>query len=276
VTISRRRPSTVFSSRVSRWRLPCLTGRDQPPPRRELFDQRRRDVRAGRRDADPVVGGVRRVTQSAVAVKEDRVAVAGPVQILAGERERCGVDIDRHDQALATHHLPCQGGAVPRPHADLEEPVPPCQAERLVEQRIAVRAGDSGPLAGERQGDLLVGVVPVARRDEVLASHREHRPAEPFGAKEPAPPQLPDLRLPLAPQVPVALERSARRRNKPPAHRPRQPLRTRHPASGGFVPVWPPACSRLGLRRRRGGTQRTCRRGVDAFVPVVPADAIAR
>jgi hypothetical protein len=96
--------------------------------------------------------------------------------------------------------------------------VPHSHAERLIEQRIAVRAGDRGPLARERQRDLLVGMVAVARRDEVLATHGQHRPAEPLGAKEPAPPELPDLRLPLTPQVVVALDRRARRRNEPSAH----------------------------------------------------------
>jgi hypothetical protein len=48
-------------------------------------------------------------------------------------------------------------------------------------------------------------VVPVVRRDEILARHVEHRVAEPFGAKEPASPELPGLRLPLPPQVLVAL-----------------------------------------------------------------------
>jgi hypothetical protein len=33
-------------------------GRDQPSPCRELLDQWRRDIGAGRGDADPVVGGV--------------------------------------------------------------------------------------------------------------------------------------------------------------------------------------------------------------------------
>jgi hypothetical protein len=45
--------------------------------------------------------------------------------------------------------------------------------------------------------------------------------------------------------------------------------------SGGLRPGLA-ACSGLGLLRRGGGPQRTGRRGIDAFVPVVPADAIAR
>jgi hypothetical protein len=46
-------------------------GRDQPAPRRELLDQWRRDIGAGRRDADPVVRGVLGVPESPVAVHED-------------------------------------------------------------------------------------------------------------------------------------------------------------------------------------------------------------
>src|SRR6266498_2398250 len=101
------------------------------------------------------------------------------------------------------------------PYADLKGPVPLPQVERLVEQRIAMRARDRGALAWEREGDLFVGVVPVARRDEVLTTHGEHRPAEALGAKEPAPLELPDLRFPLPPQILVALDWLARRRNEP-------------------------------------------------------------
>jgi hypothetical protein len=89
------------------------------------------------------------------------------------------------------------------------------QAKRLVEQRIAVRAGDRGPLAWQRQRDLFVRMVPIASRDEVLAPHGEHRPAESFGAKELAPSELPNLRVPLTRQVLVALDWCARRRDEP-------------------------------------------------------------
>src|SRR4029453_12227098 len=128
-----------------------------------------------------------------------------------------------HDQTFRTHHLPRQGRAVPRPYADLKEPVPLPQVERLVEQRIAMRARDRGALAWEREGDLFVGVVPVARRDEILTTHGEHRPAEALGAKEPAPLELPDLRFLLPPQILVALDWLARRRNEATAgHRPKR------------------------------------------------------
>jgi protein-L-isoaspartate(D-aspartate) O-methyltransferase len=193
-------------------------GRDQPAPRRELLDQWRRDIRAGCRDADPIVRGVVGVTEAPVALKEDHFGVAGPAQVLPGERERRGVDLDCHDETLGTDDLLREGGAVARPHANLEEPVPLLQAERLVEQRIAMRARDRGPLAWEREGDLFVRMVPVASRDEVFASYGEHRPAKPFGAEKSAPRKLRDLCLPLASQVLVALDRSARRRNKPSAH----------------------------------------------------------
>jgi hypothetical protein len=73
------------------------------------------------------------VTESPVAVNHDHVGVAGPVQVLPGERERCGVDLNGHDETLGAHHLPGQGRAVARPHANLEEPVPLSQAERLVD-----------------------------------------------------------------------------------------------------------------------------------------------
>jgi len=109
-------------------------------------------------------------------VNEDHVGVARPFEVLAGERERFGVDIDGSDQTLGAHHLPRKGRAVARADANLEEPVALSQAERLVEQRVAVRARDRGPLARERQRDLFVGMVAVARRDEVLATHGEHRP----------------------------------------------------------------------------------------------------
>jgi hypothetical protein len=80
-----------------------------------------------------------------------------------------------------------------------------------------------GPLsAGFRaSAPVRMRVVPVARRDEVLAPHGEHCPAEPSGAKQAAPLELPDLRFPLPPQVLVALDWLARRRNEPPVgHRP--------------------------------------------------------
>jgi hypothetical protein len=89
-------------------------------------------------------------------VNEDHVGVARPFQVLSGERERGGIDVDRHDQTVGTHHLPRKGRPVARADADLEEPVALSQAERLVEQRIAVRARDRGPLAREREGDLFV------------------------------------------------------------------------------------------------------------------------
>jgi hypothetical protein len=102
--------------------------------------------------------------------------------------------------------------------------------------RAAGRTADS--CAGRRwwparpgeAGDLFVCVVPVARRDKVLARHGEHRPAEPLGAKKPPPPELPDLRLPLLPEALVALDGSARRRNDPPAHRSAQAPAKRPPA----------------------------------------------
>jgi hypothetical protein len=87
-----------------------------------------------------VVGRMPRISQSAVVVNEEHVGVARTFQVLAREREGCGVDIDRHDQTHGAHHLPRQGGAVARADANLEEPVPHSQAERLIEQRIAVRA----------------------------------------------------------------------------------------------------------------------------------------
>jgi hypothetical protein len=127
-------------------------GRDQPAVHGELLDQWPRDIGAGRRDADPVVGGVVGVPESAVAVNEDDVCVAGPFQVLAGEVERCGVDLDGHDQALRTHHLPGQRCAVARSDADLEEQVALVEAERLVEQWIAVRAGDRGSSPGRGSG----------------------------------------------------------------------------------------------------------------------------
>jgi hypothetical protein len=66
-------------------------GDDQPPARRELLDQWRRDIGAGRRDADRVVGGVLGIPQSPVAVNEEHVRVARPFQVLSGEREGGGV-----------------------------------------------------------------------------------------------------------------------------------------------------------------------------------------
>src|SRR5215212_7470099 len=72
----------------------------------------------------------------------------------------------------------------------------------------------------------ILGVVPVARRDEVLAPHREHCPTQPLGAKQPATLELPDLRFALPPQVLVALDRSTGQRNEPPTgHRPKPPRR---------------------------------------------------
>src|SRR5215211_4549035 len=87
-------------------------GRDQPAPRRELLNQGWRDVGAGGRDADPVVWGVLGVREPPVAVNENHVGVARPFDVLPGEGERCRVDVDGHDQTLATHHLPRQGCAV--------------------------------------------------------------------------------------------------------------------------------------------------------------------
>lgn len=60
----------------------------------ELLDQWPRDIGAGRRDADPVVGGVLGVPEAAVAVNEDDVGVARQFQVLPGEGQRRGVDVD--------------------------------------------------------------------------------------------------------------------------------------------------------------------------------------
>jgi hypothetical protein len=109
-------------------------GHDQPPLRSELLDQRRRDIGAGRRDADRIVWRVPGVSRSPVAANEGDVGVARPFQVVPGEREGCGVDIDRHDQALGSHDLPCKGCAVARADAHLEEPVALVEAERLIER----------------------------------------------------------------------------------------------------------------------------------------------
>jgi hypothetical protein len=117
--------------------------------------------------------------------KDEVVGVARALQVLARERERCRVDIDGHNDPARAHHRPRQRRPVTGAHAHLEEPVPFLQTKRLVEQRIAVRAGDRRPLAGERKRNLLVGVVPVGRRDEVLATYGEHRAAQALRTQEP-------------------------------------------------------------------------------------------
>src|SRR3954453_200861 len=76
---------------LTRW---IDNGCDQPAVHGELLDQWRRGIGAGRSDADAVVGGVLGVAETAVAVNEDDVGVTGPFQVLAGERQRRGVDVD--------------------------------------------------------------------------------------------------------------------------------------------------------------------------------------
>ncbi len=163
------------------------------------------------------------MAESPVALNQDDVAVAGPLQVLPSERQGHGVDLDRHDQAPGPDDLPRQGRPVAGAHPNLEEPVPLPEPERLVEQGVAVGAGDRGLLAREGQRDLLVGVVPVRAGDEVLAAHDEHGSAEPLRAKEPGPGELRRLRFPLPPQLLLGLDRPARRRNRPAAHRPGRP-----------------------------------------------------
>jgi hypothetical protein len=96
-------------------------------------------------------------------IKND-AAIAARSRFSPGKRQRGRVDLDRPHQTLATDYLACQSGAVARTHANLEEPVRRIQAERLVEQRTAVRARGRRPLTRERQGNLLIGVVAIPSR----------------------------------------------------------------------------------------------------------------
>ena len=94
------------------------------------------------------------------------------------------------------------------------------RCHRRRRHNAAVRARDRGALAWEMEWELFVGVVPVARRDEVLATHGEHGPAVPRGAKEPAPLELPTFAS-RSRRRSSSLLTAARRRDKPPVvHRP--------------------------------------------------------
>jgi hypothetical protein len=77
-----RRPSTVLSRRVSRWRVPSRTGAMSRPRAASCSMSGGGTAVQAAGNADPVVGPVPRAPESPVAVDEDRVGVARPFQVL--------------------------------------------------------------------------------------------------------------------------------------------------------------------------------------------------
>ena len=64
------------------------------------------------------------------------------LEVLPGKCVCQGIDLDGRDLAAVAHHFTRDGDAVAGAGADLEEPVAESQPQRLVEQGVAVRAGD--------------------------------------------------------------------------------------------------------------------------------------
>ncbi len=75
------------------------------------------------------------------------------------------------------------------------------QAEGLIKERVAVRAGDRGLRSGKGQRHFLVGIVPVRGRDEILPAHRKHRAFDPLRLQIAVTDEPIDLPLPLLPEL---------------------------------------------------------------------------
>jgi len=77
-----------------------------------------------------------------IAKDQNNVRVSSALEVLPGECVCQWIDLDRRDLAAVADHFTRDGGAVAGAGADLEEPVAESQPQRLVEQGVAVRAGD--------------------------------------------------------------------------------------------------------------------------------------
>lgn len=161
-------------------------GRDQPSPGSQLFHQRRSNSRARGGDGDPVVGTHLRVAEAAVSLEQDDVVVAGRLEIALREGKGQRIDLDRDDQAGRSDDFSRDRRAIARARADLEEPVALVQAERLVEQRIAVRARDRRGRRGavEHRGS---GRSPIGTLPQVGTDQADDRTGKPPSASAPAP-----------------------------------------------------------------------------------------
>jgi hypothetical protein len=70
------------------------------------------------------------------------MSVSSALEVLPGECVRQWIDLDGRDLAAVADHFMRDGGAVAGAGANLEEPVAKSQPQRLVEQGVAVWAGD--------------------------------------------------------------------------------------------------------------------------------------
>src|SRR3990172_6019336 len=99
--------------------------------------------------------------EPAVSHNQNDVVVAGRFQVLPGELQGDRVDLNGYHEAPFPYDLPGQGCAIARPKAYLKKLVSLVQTKGFIEERIAVRARYRRPCSRERQGHLVVGVVPI-------------------------------------------------------------------------------------------------------------------
>ena len=102
-----------------------------------------------------------------VSSHQNYIAIPGLFEISLPERKGQRVDFNRDHDATVADDFPRQGRAVPRAEPDFEKAVAFPQPERFVEERVAVRTGNSSPFSREWKRDFLVSVVAVEARDEV-------------------------------------------------------------------------------------------------------------
>src|SRR5206468_12928677 len=77
------------------------------------------------------------ISESPVAVHEEHVRVARPRQVLPSERERCGIDLDRHD------HPPDPRPRAPALSCSPTPRLPPGTGDRLLGDRESTRLNSS-------------------------------------------------------------------------------------------------------------------------------------
>jgi hypothetical protein len=71
------------------------------------------------------------------------------------------------------------------------------EAQRLIEQRIAMGARDCRAGTRERERNFLVRIVAVPRRNKIFALNREERGSDSVGVEQSVRDELPDLLLSL-------------------------------------------------------------------------------
>ena len=117
-------------------------GRDDLAAKRELRHERGWDLGAGCRHGNPVVWRAWGVLEAPIAKDQNNVRVPSALEVLPGKCVRQWIDLDGRDLAAVANHFTRDGGAVAGAGANLEEPVADSQPQRLLEQGVAVRAGD--------------------------------------------------------------------------------------------------------------------------------------